>query len=616
MRNTKARAAVYSAVAFAFFFATLAAAVVARRAAAAATSEGIQPFVAWLPNQLSTALIIVAVLAALAAALMFLLLVYWQPITRVLHGVCGRDLRLSWTKRSVITAAVVLFVFWLPIAIVAYPTGYTQDTFNQLYQFQTQAPTYYASTGEMLDAEYSDHHPVFTTLLYGVFWSAGMAFGSQNVGLFALALLQCVVLALELAALVCYLDKLGISWPVRFAALIFFAWFPFFGRYASTVLKDVTYLTFFVPWLLMWFEAFYTRGQALVRVPFLLAFVLLSGGCILAKKLGLFLLVPCLVVAFFALREQRVRIAGAGISCVLVFALALPAVVFPAIGGVAPGGRQEAIGFAIQQFISVARETPSAISAEDRAALQGILDIDAAIEDFEAFRADGAKGHFKSQATTAEVLRFVGIWAKVGLQHPVAYAKAIAYTSGMLYIPYMKMTYYYDNDFSKRTQRFLKADPNFNVVFRHPQALKDANDYLEFHSIEAHISDLPVVSLFFTTGFWGGWMPFVVLLLVLYARGKGVKGTGVQGAAGVMSASGAEAAPDARPASAGSKATQSPSGARIAYIAALAPLVVSVLLLPLSPVASPRYVLPLLFGAPLFLAWAAAALSHQEDELS
>ena len=78
---------------------------------------------------------------------------------------------LEFNRKSVLVAALVIVIFWTPWIVLSYPTVVAYDTMNQIYQFQTSAPTYYSTTQVFVDAEYIDHHPVFLSLVYGsVLW--------------------------------------------------------------------------------------------------------------------------------------------------------------------------------------------------------------------------------------------------------------------------------------------------------------------------------------------------------------------------------------------------------------------------------------------------------------
>lgn len=559
-------------------FASLVIAIAAHQLIKENYSDYIQPFLNWLPDSVPICLAIAAAFSAGLGMGFYLLFTRFARIDTAISSLKPpRAFALRFNRGDAVKASLVIFALWLPIVIIMFPTGLTADTLNQLYQFQTSAPKIYPTTGEMINVEFIDHHPVFDTLLYGMFWSLGDALGSQNAGVFTLAVLQSIVLAFELGALTCYLERLGMPFAFRLTSLVFFAWFPFFGHYAATVLKDTTYLTVFIPWMLMWVETARTRGKTLASNRFLVVFMLLGGACVITKKIGVFVLVASLVVLFARIRGQRMRILIGSAATLLAFCLALPAIVYPAIGGVAPGGKQEVLGPAIQHITALACEDEDALSPEEEDACNKVFDLELAKEGFTPFRSDAAKSMYHSNATNDDIMRFMQVWAVEGIKHPVTYAMSTFETSGMLFVPFLKLTYYSGDSMWSREEVYRETNPEYRVNVYQPDELIELNDYLEFESLESKMSDLPLISLIFTEGFYGGWIPFIALAVTLFARRRGVRGAD-----------------------------------EACYLTALAPLAFTMLFLLVSPVASPRYILPMLFTTPLMLGWAWYALKCTE----
>lgn len=620
-KRLSARALGYAAATASGLFASLALAVAAYHLVKESYPDYIQPFVAWLPNSIPADLAIMLAFSAAAGIGFYLLFANFPRVNGAIEGFKPlRTLPLRFTRRDITRAGLVILALWAPIIAISYPTGLTADTFNQLYQFQTSAPTYYPTTGEMVNAEFIDHHPVFDTLLYGLFWQAGTLLGSQDAGVFVLAVLQAAVLAFELATLTCYLHRLRIPFALRLATLVFFAWFPFFGHYAATVLKDTTYLTVFVPWALMWVETARTRGETLDSRPFLIAFMLLGGLCVITKKLGVFVLVASLAVLAARVRGRRLKVVAAGGATLLVFCAILPAVVYPAIGGVAPGGRQEALSPAIQHVTALAHEDADALTDEERAICNNVFNLERATKRYTPFRTDAAKSTFHSDATTDDIIKFLQVWASQGLKHPVTYLVSTLETSGMLFIPFMKLTFYSGDSMASRAENYQDTNPEFNVTVAQPQFLVELNDYLEFHSPESAISDLPLISLFFTQGFYGGWVPFIAIMTTLFACGPlRRRPSPISEVEPPQSPDSSQALDARRGDELCENARQSSSETTLRpvdqpyYLTALAPFAFTVLFLLVSPVASPRYILPLLFTTPLMLGWAWYALRVRFD---
>ena len=245
---------------------------------------------------------------------------------------------------------------------------------------------------------------------------------------------------------------------------------------------------------------------------------------------------------------------------------------------------------AIQQTTALIKQDPDALSPEERAAVDAVFDAERAVEVFEPYRADGAKDTYRPDATVQDTVRFLQVWAAAGLRHPDVYLRTMATTNGMLYIPYMKLTSFTENDFAGRAYVYEDMGTGFVVDIAHPQAQVEAIRYLMQESPESAFSDLPVVSLFFTTGFYGGWIPFLSVVAVLYARRRKRRSN--------------EEEPGESAGALGIEAVEPH------LVLGIFPVIVCFALLFICPVASPRYVLPLLFGCPAILGWVWFALSQ------
>jgi len=105
----------------------------------------------------------------------------------------------DWNRRSIILHALVMFAAWLPYLIAVFPGTMNWDTAYQIDQCYSDGTVWvvpWADTESVSDAHFSDHHPLFDTLLYGVFaLSSDKLFGTWNYGVFAFVVLQAIFTA-------------------------------------------------------------------------------------------------------------------------------------------------------------------------------------------------------------------------------------------------------------------------------------------------------------------------------------------------------------------------------------------------------------------------------------
>ena len=483
----------------------------------------------------------------------------------------------SFDAKHIALWALVIFVCWLPILIMKYPCTLNGDTINQFFQFQTPAPTFYTTMREFVPGEFVDHHPVFDTVVYGSFLTLGDTLGSQNTGMFILVILQSLILAAVLSAACCYGSRLGAPRSLQIASLLFFALWPLFPNYSAAVLKDTSFLAPWILFFICWLETWRTRGEALADAKFATLFIMAATLCALTKKLGLYVVTPSLLVlliATLAKRRSRTRILGA-LSVlavpVAICALIIPAFVYPAIGGVSPGGKQESLGFAFQQSIAALRDNPSSVTPQEYGAINAVLDTQAAKDAFSGRITDNVKSKYRTDATDAQLKDYLAAWVSVGLKNPGLYLATTATTTYHFFVPSAYLACYdtpgqgvtkdyywaYDSqrDFTKLFESFRNG---YHISLHRPARLIETNR--QYDAAYNAVKSLPVISLLFTQGFYGGWLPLLCFLATLYNR-------------------------------------------RCAAWA-FAPVALTVLFAFLSPVNATRYVLPLVAAAPLLLYWA------------
>jgi hypothetical protein len=466
-----------------------------------------------------------------------------------------KRLSLEFNARSIAVSALVVLVCWIPWILAQYPCGMSNDTYEQLYEFQTSSPTYYYTLGIMVPESYIDHHPVFDTLVFGAFWSIGDAVGDQNIGLFVYSLFQCVGTAAALAASCCYLERLGASKPLRLLCLAFVAFFPCIPQYATAMLKDSLFSMVFVPFLIIYIEAFRTRGACLKKKSLLIWLVVFACLCMFTKKLGTIIVVVSLIVLAIWCKGYRVRTLGSLVAALLVCFALVPATVYPAIGGVAPGGKQEAFGVLMQQVTVAARQNDD-LTESEREAVNAVFDLEQAKQNYVRSTVDKVKNKAHAYATTGDYLRFLGAYITIGIRHIPDYTFAVFDVSASLICPGTGLGYYgTPNQESWRIEPIIEHDVNneLNMTFSKPDWVKTFS--IPMQSAYSAVVKSPLGSLLFGVGMFGGWIPLLCLAL-------GLRG-----------------------------------GRR--YWVAFAPIFVSVLLLLLSPADPTRYVLPMMYAIPL-----------------
>lgn len=353
------------------------------------------------------------------------------------RGVVSRISRALRTHRGVSIAclAFVIFLFWLPRIVAFYPSCMNYDTFYQISQtYPKDGPVHvdvWTVPGAVTDAQFSDHHPLFDTLLYGAFAQASdVLFGTWNVGVFAFAVLQAAGTALAFSYAIHYFRSIGAPRPFCLGVAVFICVVPVYGMYASTMLKDMLFSGLFVVWFCLVAEVVRTRGETLVTSRRIAVLVVLCVLLSLTKKTGVYIVVPTMVLLAAVYRRVWWKLLMGAVSSGAIMWVLLPVVVFPALD-VIPGGSQEVLGTPFQQTARYVAVHGDELDDEEYQAIDAVLRMDDLASRYVPKWADPVKYVYRQETSREELVAYAKVWVREGLRHPMTYVQAtLALTTG------------------------------------------------------------------------------------------------------------------------------------------------------------------------------------------
>ena len=119
------------------------------------------------------------------------------------------------TYKQLVLLALVILLCWLPYMILFYPGCANPDVQDQLGQFfhnETMCWTRkYVNLVNPQHSYWNNHHPVFHTLVLGIFAQFGKQIGHISVGIFLLTLIQMILMAGIFAYILLYLKKMNFN---------------------------------------------------------------------------------------------------------------------------------------------------------------------------------------------------------------------------------------------------------------------------------------------------------------------------------------------------------------------------------------------------------------------
>lgn len=448
---------------------------------------------------------------------------------------------------GVLKGTILISLCYLPVAIIFYPGVCSWDTINQLNDYLTGTdpiPFSWIWGQETINVFLNDHHPVIDTFIFVLFYNLGISLGDVKIGIFIYSLTCMVATAVSFSYMLCFINKMKIRLP-RVALLIFLLAYPVLSVYSFSMIKDSVFGVVFVWWFVIYVNVLFdkTSGKKLV------ALVILSVALGLTKKTGVYIALPSCVALLFAKVQTESKwriyvITAIGIPAVLMFFI-LPKLVFPA-ANIFPGGKQETLGPLFQQTARVDLDHPDYYSGEEKKIIGNVIDYEHIKDNYQYEVSDGIKDTYNLHAGSKEIIPYVKLWFKTGTEKPLSYIKATVGNSGGFFTPAQKVQLHTH----MTPQKLVTGMDNIEEF----KGLRET-----YIMVVDFISGIPVISFLFQNVLFTFWIPLFVIVRSIKKRRKNT-------------------------------------------IISVIPVIMSVLVLIVSPNAHIRYGLPLVYCAPLLIA--------------
>lgn len=420
-------------------------------------------------------------------------------------------LRTRKCNQNWIIAGVLIAVYLIHL-IVFYPGVCGYDTVNQIDDFFTGTEPRLSNwvSGEPISATLNDHHPVTTTLIFAFFTKLGMIFGNVNFGMAIFNCCQILIMAFLFSHVICSAKKWGMKtgWTIVF--LIYYL-MPVNSFFAITMIKDtlfaVAFLVFYLVYTQIVRDVVNGEKEKNEYYVFLLIFSILIA---LLNKKGMYIaLISNLFLVFLSnSKKQVMKALIAAIAPMLIITVLLGKILFP-IFNVYPGGKQEALGFAFQQTARTMIDHPQDFSDEEKNVFYNVLQIQAdELQDlYDNSRIDSIKDTFNASATNSDIKKFIALWIKKGISHPVTYVRATFEVCGGYFVPIKSF-----NVYTKAT--YADSIGGFN----NPDALKGAREFVI--GIFKALKKVPGIGILFQNSIYTWWIPLVVFGCIIFKGDK------------------------------------------------------------------------------------------------
>jgi len=402
------------------------------------------------------------------------------------------------TKRNILRLSFLFFAVYFLYLLVFYPGATTGDTLYQIEDLVTgTAPMAYPSTysDATISALMIDSNPVITTLIFTLFYRIGMLAGDPNSGLFLFNLMQCTVLSVLFATIVCYMDCLQVSKLIALISTVFYT-SPVIASYAITMGKDSLFSIIFVlyfhiyVWLVLYPGSEHgTRKQWRLLILFSVLMALMN------KKGAALAAISNLCLVFTVSGKKKLTAAVSAILPYLIVGLLMPLLLFPALN-IYPGGRQEVLGIAFQQTSLSLIEHPEKYSEEEKALFFSLLNLsqEELEQVYNPTLTDPIKNRLPYDTDQKEIQAYRNMWASHFMHEAGTYIRATLSISGGYFSPHKLFNVYQYTPYSDAIGAFSQPGKT--------ESLRGNLGALIYW-----LEQLPVFSIFSQDSFYLFWVP-------------------------------------------------------------------------------------------------------------
>lgn len=423
--------------------------------------------------------------AGIAAALFFLwrLLDRWgeHRSERMALDAAAKGKR---TGRMRLICAAVLFVSWIPTWLSLFPGAFSYDAFNEWEQVHNG----------MLTA----HHPVAHVLLLGGLTEGSyLLTGSYNPGIGIYTLLQMLLFAWALSAVIAFMAEFGIPRFVRALTLVFYIVSPVVQLFSICATKDVLFSAAELIFFLYAVRICADRELAGNRKQMIL-FGLSALCTIVFRNNGIYIVILTLLVLGVVFRRELAKY-GRNLlwfsAVVLIPWLLYVGPVYQVLH-VEKGGIEEMLSVPLQQLARVYRYAPDSLSGEELETLYRFVDQEA-LEKYRPTVSDMVKQGFRGEEFQRNKGDFFRLWVQLGVKHPLTYVNSFLINTVDAWYPHALIDGYRHGDGRGSWFDYRVAPPGEERVY-----LPGLHELYESLSHDLEQQKKPLAFLFLSPGWY------------------------------------------------------------------------------------------------------------------
>lgn len=389
-------------------------------------------------------------------------------------------------KKQAILTICFLLLCWLPVFLAVYPGFFVYDAQDEFIQVQTR--------------NFTTHHPLpHVLLLGGIILAVNKLVGSYNAGIAVYTFLQMCLMAGVFTYVVSYMKRIEIKRWLRGLSLLYFGLFPVNVMFVLCSAKDGIFSGAFLLLLVALTDMVRNRERFFAgwHGPLLLcgsALVMMSF-----RHNGMYAFLVLVPVLLIYMKKYRIKLGimlGAAFASYFLLSAGLTAIL-----SAEDSENQEMLTVPIQQLARTWKYDGDSMTREQKETLYEIIPEEV-LPYYTAKVSDGVKIWFDNEAFSANPVKYMKLWAEVGLQHPFTYLNAWFMTSYGFWYPDTVIDVYRGNGvftFTYEDSSFFGYEVEQPGVRESKWPLLD--EWYRRMSLEITQQKVPVVSMLFSPGF-------------------------------------------------------------------------------------------------------------------
>lgn len=326
-----------------------------------------------------------------------------------------------------------ILIAWLPYLLIHYPAGIEWDAYHQIMEI-------------MGDLELSRHWPVASSAFFGYGVQLGsLIFGSNNAGIFFVAVIQSITCAACLAYSIYVLKEINISCVWRLVIVAIYALIPLFPRYLTAIVKDALFSAFVVAFVatLTWIMHQVSKGSQVTGRQRTL-FGLFGFLMCCFRNNGIIIVVFCLIISgiLAILPKGRAYKGIPLILCVVCLGFVGYGKVLDMLA-IPKGSIGEAFSIPFQQTARYEVNYDDEVTSEEKEYINRVLDYEKIKTSYNAKLSDGVKSTLRTQSICEIGTYLAKAWFPQFLKHPGVYFEATFNNIEGFFYPFAQQTPYH-----------------------------------------------------------------------------------------------------------------------------------------------------------------------------